>query len=106
MFQNISHDDEGNREYQENKRKIDLRSLFTINDIVLYAITFMASMVSFNGEFAPFGLAIFAAACSNKIPVAIIYIVAAIRNINWIWVKWASFIFPNIINIYSVDINI
>jgi len=31
-------------------------------------------MVSFNGEFAPFGLAIFAAACSNRIPVGILYV--------------------------------
>ena len=30
------------------------------------------------GEFAPFGLAIFAAVCSNKIPAGIVYIISAI----------------------------
>ena len=43
-----------------------------INDIVLYCVAFLVSMVGFNKEIAPFGLAIFAAACSNKIPVGIL----------------------------------
>ena len=38
----------------------------------------MISMVSFNGEFAPFGLAIFAAVCSNRIPLGIVYIATAL----------------------------
>lgn len=58
----------------KNKRIINLKNLFSISDFVLYAISFMVSMVSFGGEFAPFGLAIFAAVCSNKIAAGIVYI--------------------------------
>jgi len=87
MFQNINNSEEDNNYEVNNTRKIDFKNLFTVNDIVLYAIAFMVSMVSFNGEFAPFGLAIFAAACSNRIPVGIVYIVVALRNINRIWTK-------------------
>ena len=65
MFQNII--DEEIKENQsfdtENKKKriINLKNLFSVSDFVLYAISFMVSMVSFGGEFAPFGLAMFAA---------------------------------------------
>lgn len=76
MFQNI------NSKYQEEEntqpRKIDFRKLLKINDIVLYAISFLVSMVGFDKELTPFGLAIFAAACSNKIPVSILYIAVLI----------------------------
>lgn len=81
MFQNINNKEEDNV-YEVNEKKIELKNLFTINDIVLYVITFMMSMVSFNGELFPFGLAMFAASCSNRIPSAIVYITAGIRNIN------------------------
>lgn len=58
----------------KNKRIINLKDLFSIYNFVLYAISFMVSMVSFGGEFAPFGLAMFAAVCSNKIAAGIVYI--------------------------------
>ena len=85
MFQNII-DEEINEQDEkinntQNKKKIDLKNLFTISDIVLYAIAFMASMVGFEKEFAPFGLAIFAAACSNKIPAGVIFIITAIGTL-------------------------
>ena len=41
----------------------------------------MASIVSFGGEFAPFGLAIFAAVCSNEIPAGLVYIFAGIGTL-------------------------
>ena len=87
MFQNINNSEEEKNYDVDNTRKIDFKNLFTINDIVLYAIAFMVSMVSFNGEFAPFGLAIFAAVCSNRIPVGIVYLVVALRHFNRIWTK-------------------
>ena len=73
MFQNIASKE---KESQENNfsRKIEFKKLLNINNIVLYALSFLVSTVGFNGELAPFGLAIFAAACSNKIPVGILYI--------------------------------
>ena len=73
MFQNLGNQEE---EYiqEEQKSKINLQNLFSVKDIFLYIISFMVSMVSFNGEMAPFGLAIFAACCSNRKPVGLIYI--------------------------------
>lgn len=71
MFQNVI---TNNEEEVIKKRRIDIKSLFNINDIVLYAIGLLVSMVGFNKEIAPFGLAIFAAACSNRIPSGILYV--------------------------------
>ena len=73
MFQNINNT---KKEEQQNKvaRKIQIKNLLKINDIILYAIAFLISMVSFDEMFMPFGLAIFAAACSNRIPVGLLYI--------------------------------
>jgi len=78
MFQNINNKQE---EAKKTKRKIELKKLLKINDIVLYAIAFLLSMVSFDGTFAPFGIAIFAAACSNRIPVGILYIAIALGTL-------------------------
>ena len=77
MFQNVINDNTQDVQ-NEIKRKIEIKNLFKINDIVLYAIAFLVSMVGFNKELAPFGLAIFAAACSNRIPVGILYIAVLI----------------------------
>lgn len=73
MFQNINNNQEqSNQEYYS--KKIQIKNLFKINDIILYAIAFLISMVGIDEELAPFGLAIFAAACSNRNPVGILYI--------------------------------
>lgn len=81
MFQNITQNEEA-QEYEDeqyNKKGYKLKNLFSIRDIVLYAISFMVSMVSFGDiNIAPFGLAILAAVCSNKIPVGIVFIVVGI----------------------------
>lgn len=87
MFQNIIDEDikkdEDNLDTEKNfkKRLTNLKGLFSVSDFVLYAISFMVSMVSFGGEFAPFGLAIFAAVCSNRIPAGIVYIVTCIGTL-------------------------
>lgn len=76
MFQNIIDEEieEQSEKINSNKRKINFKGLFSISDIVLYAISFMVSMVGFSKEFAPFSLAIFAATCSNKIPAGVVFI--------------------------------
>ena len=78
MFQNVINQNQIEQE-DVKTRKIDFKKLLKINDIVLYAIAFLVSMVKFN-DISPFGLAIFAAACSNKIPVGILYIAVAIGS--------------------------
>ncbi len=59
MFQNVINQNQDEQE-EIKPRKINFKKLFKINDIVLYAIAFLVSMVSFN-DISPFGLAIFAA---------------------------------------------
>lgn len=84
MFQNIIDEElkenKENFNTEKNKRKIDFKNLFSVYDFILYAIAFMISMVGF-AEFAPFGFAIFAAVCSNKIPAGIVYLVTSIGTL-------------------------
>lgn len=78
MFQNIN----SNQEYIEEKSaNLNIKNLFQTKDIFLYIISLMVSAVSFNGEWAPFGLAIFAACCSNRKPVGIVFIFVAIGTL-------------------------
>lgn len=85
MFQNIIDEDideENNQDnIEKNKKTIDLKKLFSVSNFVLYAISFMISMVGFGEDFAPFGLAIFAAVCSNRIPVGIVYLSTCIGTL-------------------------
>ncbi len=84
MFQNIIDEDiKENRSFdtENEKRKINLKSLFSVSDFILCAISFMTSMVSFGGQFAPFGFAMFAAVCSNRIPLGLVYIATCIGTI-------------------------
>ena len=80
MFQNIDNNEE---EYinEEKKSRLNIKNLFQSKYIFLYIISFMVSTVSFNGEWAPFGLAIFAACCSNRKPVGLIYILVTIGTL-------------------------
>ena len=78
MFQNINN----NEEYIEEKNtKLDIKNLFQTKDIFLYIISLMVSTVSFNGEWATFGLAIFAACCSNRKPVGIVFVLVSIGTL-------------------------
>ena len=88
MFQNISRDlnSDGN-DYEENDKKVNIKDvikkLFAKENLVLYVITFLISMVGFseNGlilSFAPFGLAIIAGALSNNRPIGVMYVLSLI----------------------------
>ena len=84
MFQNIIDEqaEEQNEEVKQNYiRKINFKNLFSVSDIVLYAISFMISMVGFGKEFAPFSLSIFAAVCSTRIPAGIVLVVTLIGTL-------------------------
>ena len=76
MFQNIVDDEEQiDVEYKkENIKKKSFKDFFSIYDIVLYTISFMVSMVGFGENIMPFGLAMFAACCSNQVPVIGVYL--------------------------------
>ena len=88
MFQNITRDslDSQNEYEQENKKvlaKDVLKRLFARQNIFLYIITFLISMVGFSGSslvfsMLPFGLAIIAAALGNNRPVGVMYVLSLI----------------------------
>lgn len=85
MFQNII-DEEIKQENEsfgneKSKRIINLKKLFSVSDFILYAVSFMVSMVGFGEKFAPFGLAIFAAVCSNRIPAGIVYLTTCLGTL-------------------------
>lgn len=54
------------------------KNSFTIQKIVLYILSFMLSTISGISGIAPFGISIFAAVLSNKIPALIVYILTLI----------------------------
>ena len=89
MFQNITKDfnkEESQKEdvklYKVEEIKELIKKFFVKQNIVLYIVSFMISMVSFGGSsslgLAPFALAIVAATLSNSIPIGFIYVLTCI----------------------------
>ena len=89
MFQNIIKDfkkSESQKEdvklYKIEEMKELIKKFFEKQNLFLYFISFMLSMVSFGGNsslgLAPFALAIVAATLSNCIPIGFVYIVSCI----------------------------
>lgn len=87
MFQNISKDSiELNEDVEFNKKenlKEVIKRLFAKQNIMLYIITLMISMVGFSSNnlifsFVPFGLALIAATLSNGLPIGIMYVLSLI----------------------------
>lgn len=91
MFQNIANDfsDNNKNHYKDvklNNEEIGmfLKRSFSRQNIIIYVISFMISMVSFGGDIslglAPFGLAILAATASSGIPISIVYIITLLGS--------------------------
>lgn len=80
MFQNLNNSEENSDEIKKSN-KISFKSIFQEQNLFLYIISFMVSMVSFNGEFAPFGLAMLVACCSNRKPIGLVYILILIGTL-------------------------
>lgn len=88
MFQNITGDLRDNKnEYKEENKRVStkdvLKRLFAKQNIMLYVITFMISMVGFDDNtlifsLVPFGLAIIAGALGNNRPIGIMYVLSLI----------------------------
>lgn len=88
MFQNIAKDSKENLnedvEFNQKKNvKEILVRLFTRQNIILYVITFMVSMVGFSSNqiifsLVPFGLAFIAATLSNGLPIGIMYLISLV----------------------------
>lgn len=111
MFQNIidvEKEESVQNETQTDKKgniKNILKKLFTKQNILVYILSFMLSMVSGINGMAPFGLAIFAAALSNAIPTGVIYILTLIRNNNRLWHTRSFNIYFNFTYFCCNDIN-
>lgn len=73
MFQNINEATIDNKNYNERKRekkKIDLfTNVFTIQNIPIYIISLMISMVGIAEDFSPFSIGVLGACISNSIPL-------------------------------------
>ena len=61
-----------------------IKKFFSAQNIIIYVISFMVSMISFGGDIslglAPFGLAILAAAASAGVPISVIYVVTLLGS--------------------------
>ena len=98
MFQNILKDftgenSENEQEEIKNKKLIKetLKNLFGIQNIILYTISFLISMVGFSSEnlmlsISPFAISFLAAMLSNYSPVGIVYILTLIGT----WLKFGT----------------
>ena len=101
MFQNISKDfieenqQESNQHQHEKKInksvKETLKNLFSIQNIILYTISFLISMVGFSSDslilsISPFAISFLAAMLSNYSPVGIVYIITLIGT----WLKFGT----------------
>lgn len=86
MFQNIQKDFNIEQEKNEGQRKINQKSLktilmdlFSFQNIAIYVIAFMISMVGFRSQnfilsISPFGISFLAAMLSNRTPIGIVYL--------------------------------
>ena len=79
MFQNINADYEAEikneKEVKSNKKEIiisKIKEIFKLQYIIYYIICFGASTIGFGENISPFGLALLAATCSNKMPASIV----------------------------------
>jgi len=82
MFQNIPMDEYNNsiekEEFKKERLKNIIKTSFTKQNIIIYIIAFMLSIVNFGAASVPFGLAIVAALASNLAPVGIVFLITCI----------------------------
>ena len=80
MFQNIVDEEKSDKIAQDEivKDKLNFKEvckkLFTKQNILVYIISFMLSMVSTVNGMTPFGLAIFSATLSNGLPAGVVFV--------------------------------
>ncbi len=99
MFQNIAKDfsEENQQNYnqeqqgRQNKKSVKdiLKNLFSMQNVILYTISFLISMVGFSSEnlilsISPFAISFLAAMLSNYSPVGIVYVLTLIGT----WIKF------------------
>ncbi len=83
MFQNINEDtiEIDSKNTREAKHKINLFSkIFTKENIAIYLVSFMLSLVSLNGEFSIFSISMLGACFASSVPLLGVIIVSIIGN--------------------------
>ena len=84
MFQNISEDtinidDESTR---DNKQRVNIfANVFTKNNIVLYIVSFMLSLVGLTGEFSVFSVSMLGACFASSVPALGIVLASLLGNL-------------------------
>lgn len=83
MFQNINENMiEFDSSNDTNKNKVNIFSnVFAKNNIILYIVSFMLSLVSLNGEFSIFSISILGACLASSVPALGIVVVSLIGNL-------------------------
>lgn len=84
MFQNIQkniQEEDNKQQINQNKRPVKeiVRGLFNLQNIAIYAVAFIISMVGFTSQnlllsISPFAISFLAAMLSNKMPIGIAYL--------------------------------
>ncbi len=81
MFQNILGQAEGNNDYEDvefDKKERKIKNFLKLNctrqKLLVYFIAFMLSTIQGTNVITPFAISIFAACCSNKIPLLLVYL--------------------------------
>ena len=82
MFQNLadSIDLKSNEDVKVNKSEI-LKMIFTIQNVIIYILSFLVSTVSIKDGIAPFAMAFFVAACSSNIPAGAILVTTSVGTL-------------------------
>lgn len=82
MFQNLADNIElkNNEDVKVNKLEI-LKRIFTVQNVIIYILSFLVSTVSIKDGINPFAMAFFVAACSSNIPAGAILVTTSIGTI-------------------------
>lgn len=79
MFQNLAEDIElESNEVKVNNKKEIIKDVFSIQNIIIYIISFLVSTVSIKDGISPFAMAFFVAACSSTIPAGVVLVTTSI----------------------------
>jgi len=80
MFQNIADMDfqEESEVQESNNIKYRLKEIFKIQNVIIYVLTLLMSMLSVKNEIMPFGLSMLAACVGESVPIIGVFIMAII----------------------------
>ena len=82
MFQNLAESIELNSKEDVKVNKFEiLKRIFTVQNVIIYILSFLVSTVSIKDGIAPFAMAFFVAACSSNIPAGAVLVTTSVGTI-------------------------